>query len=510
MKARPIRGGGRLRPAIRILFTVALVVSLAACSDSSSGLESEPSAATVTLLPLSVTPEIVDIGDAITASAEGLPPGKTVQFAMVSQEGSYESKIDLGSIEFLKPSYAEARIPLGQFATTLDGKLSATFEVPETYGSGTKDIVATIDGEDVAKGGVYVGRIASISVTQGPVGTPITIQVKGLGASGFQSTVGLRWDNKYVGFMSSTTTAGTATAVIRATGPVGVHYIDLGPASAAVPYLNPQQTPRKITIPTFRFAFNVTADNGPPPTAIDWPDASRVNLKPAALALSPDWAATAGKSKVAAEMSPVSGPILSEPKLTVTGLDSNSTVDVVWRTVTGSDVSGWSGDDLLLSKATAAGDGTASLTVKVPEGLGGWHTVGILQDGKMVAEAPYFVERSLISANPQRVKAGEPFTVEIKGVGWTEFDNGVAVLYDNHYVGYACGFGSGGDVTVELLATGGPGTHLIELYPMIYNRGFSQRHYWNYEVPQLTYAQDHPGLSMGYKLPVFRLAITVE
>ncbi|MBI3979098.1 MAG: hypothetical protein HY331_13015, partial [Chloroflexi bacterium] len=127
---------------------------------------------------------------------------------------------------------------------------------------------------------------------------------------------------------------------------------------------------------------------------------------------------------------------------------------------------------------------------------------------KILVEVPFFVERSLVGVTPTRVKAGEKFKVQLKGVGWTEIDNGVAITYDNAYIGYACGFNSNGDVTVDLVATGGPGTHLIDLYPMIYQGGHG-KYPWQYNMPMLTFAQDHPGLALGYRLPTFRLAIEV-
>ena len=127
-----------------------------------------------------------------------------------------------------------------------------------------------------------------------------------------------------------------------------------------------------------------------------------------------------------------------------------------------------------------------------------------------MAEVPYFVDRSLVTVSPKRVKAGEAFTVHIKGIGWTELDNGVAVTYDNAYMGYACGFSSNGDITLNLIAAGPPGTHLIDLYPMLYRAGGGRAtEIWNFQVPQLTALQDHPGLALGYRLPIYRLAIEV-
>jgi hypothetical protein len=123
-----------------------------------------------------------------------------------------------------------------------------------------------------------------------------------------------------------------------------------------------------------------------------------------------------------------------------------------------------------------------------------------------VAQAPFTVERSLVSVSPSRPRIGETVTVHAKGLGWTELDNGFAVTYDNAFAGYACGFNSNGDITMPLVATGAPGTHLIDLYPMVYNGQDRKAWYW---APVLTFARDFPALSIGYRLPAFRLAINV-
>ena len=42
---------------------------------------------------------------------------------------------------------------------------------------------------------------------------------------------------------------------------------------------------------------------------------------------------------------------------------------------------------------------------------------------------------------------------------------------------------------MPLVATGGPGTHLIDLYPMVYNGQDRKAWYW---APVLTFARDFP------------------
>ena len=77
----------------------------------------------------------------------------------------------------------------------------------------------------------------------------------------------------------------------------------------------------------------------------------------------------------------------------------------------------------------------------------------------------------------------------------------------SHLDSHNCGFNSNGDVTINLIASGHPGTHLIDLYPAIY-RG-KDRVPWNYQTPILTYARDFPALAHGYRISAYRLAIEV-
>ena len=129
----------------------------------------------------------------------------------------------------------------------------------------------------------------------------------------------------------------------------------------------------------------------------------------------------------------------------------------------------WSSVQVPLGKPSAAADGSLSASFTVPDGLGGWHAVQLLQNGKVVAQVPYFVNRSFVSIS-KTVKAGQRFTIHLKGVGWTQIDNTLAVVYDNSLIGYGCGFNSQGDVTMNLLASGKPGTHLVDIYPMLYTQ----------------------------------------
>ena len=110
-----------------------------------------------------------------------------------------------------------------------------------------------------------------------------------------------------------------------------------------------------------------------------------------------------------------------------------------------------------------------------------------------LAQVPLLYRGSIVGRGvPRSSKEGQPFTIHLEGVGWTQLDNTVTVDYDNSYIGYGCGFNSNGDVLLHLNATGGPGTHLIDLYPLLYtlSPSFAATPYGM--VPVLTYAQDEP------------------
>ncbi|MBI2830352.1 MAG: hypothetical protein HYX81_04245, partial [Chloroflexi bacterium] len=358
-------------------------------------------------------------------------------------------------------------------------------------------------------------RSVTVSSTKGPIGSPIVITVKGMAPSYYQSTMAVRWDNNYTGFISTVTTKGTGVAKIRAAGPVGDHTLQVYPASHAVPYLNSHEGPNWHILGVYpdTFTYTVTKDNGPSDAVTEWPEDSRVAKvsinaprttggnnpnNPATLAVAP------------AVVQPASGPILTKSTLRADNLPPNTDVELFWVTARGNRASssGWALDSLPLGKAKTGGNGSLQTTFEVPDDLGGWHTVRVYAGDKLLSDVPYYVERSLLQTPAKKVKAGELITIQMKGIGWTELDNGVAVTYDNSYVGLACGFNSNGNITLYLNATGGPGTHIIDIYPMIYE-GHPNKQVFNYEVPQLTALQDNPSLAIGYRLPIWRMAVEV-
>jgi hypothetical protein len=396
------------------------------------------------------------------------------------------------------------RLSIGKGHTGSDGTVNLSTTVPDDFGE-VHDVFLTVNGQDVARGGYRIMRKVSISPESGPIGTTITVTVSGLSWSPYSSVIAIRYDNNQTGIITATTTRGTSQAVFRAAGKAGKHVIDVEHGSRSAPYLNNQQS-GTANIPDSRFFFTITDDKTMPADSLDWPDPSKVATLTTA---APRTGASNTPPNPNTSVSPASGPILSSATVTAKGLAPNTEIQLTWVTAHGNRVSpsGWSLNDSPLSKATTAADGTLNASFQVPDDLGGWHVVKLTTGDTVIAELPYFVEHSLVGVTPQKVKAGDVFTIHLKGIGWTELDNGIAMTYDNAYTGFACGFNSQGDVTMNLVATGEPGIHLIDLYPMIY-QGHGEAP-WGYQIPLLSFKVDAPGLSLGYKLPAYRLAIEV-
>jgi hypothetical protein len=456
---------------------------------------------------LTTKPDSGVAGRKMTIAGGGLQPNKPVSVVWMTGSVSWMLDARPDSIDYTGRKVDKFGVVIATATTDANGSFLVPLKVPHDFG-GIHDIYAVIDGLQVSKGGFLLNRQMSISPKRGPIGTPITVHFSGLAYSLYDSGGAFYWDNKYLGAFTGNTTRGSGSFVVRATGPVGRHQIVSGPA-ITVDYLNAPQSPQPWQ-PLFSFGFTVTKDAGRPAASLDWPAQVTPTVGPTTTLT------TAGLTAAGAtaSLTKTSGTVLSKVGLSATGLTPGAPVQLAFSTVVGNRVNCtgtcWALASVPLGSATVSATGTVNTNVTIPDGLGGWHVIQVLQDGKAKAQVPFFVERSLVSM-PKRVKVGERFTIHLKGVGWTQLDNTAAVTYDNSYIGYGCGFNSNGDVELNLVATGEPGTHLIDLWPMLYTQNpiYANAAEVYGMVPFLSYAQDAPGLALGYRLPAMRLAITV-
>lgn len=169
-------------------------------------------------------------------------------------------------------------------------------------------------------------------------------------------------------------------------------------------------------------------------------------------------------------VSPNEGPIGTPYVVTGGGFAPGQPVDLVWQTVEGNRVSGSGFGEVLwpLDVATADAAGAFRFASKAPFDLGGpAHRIEARVDGQRVAQTSFTITRTA-EIWPTSGPLGTAITLHMTGGGWTQYDNIVAVTYDNAFIGFMCSFNSQGNMTLWLPATGDVGLHTIDVWPALY------------------------------------------
>jgi len=480
--------------AARACLAAIVSASLAACSRSPvdqaarAAALTPPSNAPIAALDLTYdTPAVV--GTVANAAANGLPAGKTVDLVWGTVTGGWVVE---DYYHFRGKKYTETTRALGQFPVDASGRMRARLVVPEDYG-GVHEVIARIDGRPVAQSAINVTQTFAMTPASGPVGTPIELKATGLGWRTMESTWVVNWDNQELGFVSAAGTRGSAVARFRATGSAGDHIVKLYTGWQGLGYLNYEQSP-VASLPRPQFTFRTTA-GAVGDTAYVEPYQPQ-----------PMPQIETAKSGTRLTLTPTQGAVGTHAVLKGEGFAPGAPLRLVWETAVGSRVTdaGFAPQQNEMEDVTPGADGRIERTLTIPDDLGGLHVVALRRGGDVVARAHFAIETSLVGVSPRSGPAGTPVTIHLKGVGWTEYDNIYVATYDNAYMGYACGFNSHGDVVINFTAAGDPGPHVIDLYPGIY-QGPPTEPQQLYRLPQLTYADDHP----GNRIPAIRVMFEV-
>ena len=430
---------------------------------------------------LIVAPEHGPTGTPVTVTAEGLPAGEEFQLVWRTVDGAWK----IADAEYRGREYRAVAYEIAKAKTDQAGRLSAKFLVPEDFGF-MHDIVLQQGGRLFTQTGFSIDMTVEISPKSGPVGTPITVEVKGIGWRPLVNSWDLLYDNNFTSWISSVTTHGSARFTIPATGGLGVHILEVLHGELTFPYRNMQQSPEPDR-PRWAIPFTVTA--GPPVLPPEQQAPQNPPVQP--------------RQHELVAMPPSSG--VGEPVLVRSdGMEPGTSYRLNWTRVVGNRMTGagWQESSTVIAESKADDAGRAEFRFTVPDDLGGAHGLWI-DTGSAKRTGTYWITPTALPLDVSRGPVGTTFTIHLKGVGWTETANIYTLVYDNSYIGYACAFNSQGDVEIPIKATGAPGWHLIDLYPGIYKGAETRPN--NFRIPQLTYAQDHP----GEELPAFHFAFEV-
>lgn len=422
------------------------------------------------------------IGDEIKVTVESLEPNKDVKAVWVDMVGTFEIE---DNYSFIGTNYKPIEKEITNGKTNDSGKWETTFKIPDGFGD-DHDLLFYQDDKIVAKANVFVETVFTMEPESGPPGTEVTITGEGLSWKLYGSLWHVNWDNNYTGMITGITTNGKAKAVFKATGKEGLHSITVESGASGLPYLT--RTSSAINyIHTHYFKFNITGnehvttksyvEKAPSPAdgGIKLPDPQN-------------------KDGVTVKLDKTEEIVGKPIVLTASGLPKNEKVKLDWHTMVGTRVGGDGyGEQIFdLGEGTTDGEGNLTFNFNVPDDLGGLpHLIDLKVKDEVYGQTYLRILPSIVSVSPSSGPVGTEFTVTIKGSGWTEFDNALAVLYNNSYIGYVCGFNSQGTVSFKLVATGEPGYQYIDFYPSIYKGKQDQPNY--YLRPMLTYRDDHPG-----------------
>lgn len=427
-------------------------------------------------------------GTPVTAMGTALKPNASYDLEWTTVTGSWQLSAD--RTEYKGRQYKPAEVKLTTVTTDAAGAFRTVFAIPRDFGFQHDVLVVESGGQVIRnKAGFDVDLDVRISPTSGPVGTLITIEARGIGWRQMENSWLVSYDNAFTGWLSSVTTKGIARAVIPATGPVGTHVVTVLHGDFTFPYLNMQQSPEPGR-PQFHIPFTVTDGPAVAPPA---PETQRLAVLPAKPVDRGIWTA------------PGSGVVGDRVQLVGKGLPSGADLTLEWTSMSGNRVAnGYEKVTHDLGHVGTTSTGALGWTFAVPDDLGGVHTITAKMGNVVVGQTDFTIQPSVFALPVSRGPSGTKTAIHLQGVGWTETANIYNVTYDNAYIGYACGFNSGGDVTVDFVVSGARGWHYLDLYPGIY-KGVETRPL-NFRVPQLTFADDHP----GEVLPAFHLAFYVE
>jgi hypothetical protein len=432
---------------------------------------------------LQVEPAHGPVGTPVTVTGDGFPAGQAVDVVWSTVTGHW----NVTTAEYFGREFKPAAYRIATVTADTSGHIAANFVAPEDFGF-QHDIRVQQGSRLLTQDVFNIDMTVKLLTDNVPVGTPLPIEIHGIGWRELEDSWVLVYDNKYTGWISTITTFGSAHFTVPATGRPGRHVLEVIHSDFTFPYRNKQQTPSPDR-PQFKIGFNIT-----PGAAVLPPPQDQQSLKSVRRLPPP------GELSVTPEFAGVGQPVVVRG----TGFAPGKPVALNWMTYVGNRMTGrgWEENSTVVAETKADAAGNVAFYLNTPDDLGGAHVLwGDTGSGRKSGNL--WITPTAFPLDVSRGPVETTFKVHLKGVGWSETANIYTVVYDNGLTGYACGFNSQGDVEIFMQATGEPGWHFIDLYPAIY-KGKETRPI-NFRLPELTGDQDHP----GEDLPIFRFAFEV-
>src|SRR5580765_3537523 len=165
-----------------------------------------------------VMPDHGKAGERFTIKGEKLPPNQELQLIWRTVDGQWK----VTETEYKGRTFVPADYQMAKLKSDAQGRINASFTTPDDFGF-AHDIVLQQGDRILTQVGYSIDMTVDYSPKSGPVGTPITLTVKGIGSQSLYNSWELLYDNHFTGWMSAVSTHGEASFTIPATGTIGDH-----------------------------------------------------------------------------------------------------------------------------------------------------------------------------------------------------------------------------------------------------------------------------------------------
>ena len=421
-------GSGRLAGPICALFALWLVsITQADAAPLASALGPEVALAEPQdgfVGSLSVTPENGPAGTPLTVTAEKLPPNQEFQLIWRTVKGIWK----VANAEYHGREYQPVAYQIAKVKSDSTGRLTAKFVTPEDFGFG-HDIVLQQPDRMFTQVGFSIDMTVKITPESGPVGTPITVEVKSIGWRSLFNSWDLLYDNHFTGWMSAVTTGGSATFTIPATGRVGLHVLEVLHGELTFPYRNMQQNPEPDR-PRWAIPFRVTAGAPvlPPSPGEQAQKAVRNLPPPGALAATPAF-------------SGIQEPVVVRGQ----GFEPGKTYQLNWTHVVGNRMTGagWEEGSHVVAQATADSSDERSSASRCRTI---WRRTAVGRQRWRRQTDRHLLDRHRAAARCRPRPGRHDVPIHSRAWAGPRPPTSIISIHDNDYIGYACAFNSQGDV----------------------------------------------------------------